>query len=85
MDNMLDEGIITIEDADGNSKDFEVLFTVKDDNSDKNYVLYFDPEGEEGEVFTSVFHEDGTLEDVETQEEWDFIEEVFNAYMAEEE
>ncbi len=85
MDNILNEGIITIEDAEGNSKEYEVLFTVTNDELGKSYVLYFDPESEDGEVFTSVFFEDGTLDDVETPEEWDFIEEVFSAYMAEDE
>lgn len=82
---MLNEGIISVEDADGKTKDFEVLFTVTNDETGKSYVLYFDPASEDGEVFTSVFYEDGTLEDLESPEEWDFIEEVFNAYMAEDE
>ncbi len=64
--------------------EFEVLFTFESDEG-KKYVLYFDPEEESPQVFSSIYDDDGNLYPVETPEEWDMIEEVFNSFMAQDE
>lgn len=74
---------IQVIDDQGNEVEFEVLFTF--DHEDKQYVLYFDPELEEPNVYASIYDEEGNLFDVETPEEWDMIEEVFASFTAEEE
>ena len=59
----------------------------------RNYVLLYPagvPEEEDVELqaYAYVENEDGTegeLEQIETEAEWDMIEEVFNTFMAEEE
>lgn len=73
---------IQVIDEQGNELEFEVLFTFTGEN-EKKYVLYFDPEQEEMNVFASAYNEDGTLNEVESPEEWEMIEEVFQSFVAE--
>lgn len=81
----MDEETIVVIDDEGNEKEFEILFSFDDDTTEKKYVLYYDPSLEEPEVYSSIYDEDGNLYPVETQYEFDMIEEVFNAFMAEDE
>lgn len=81
----MDEETIVVIDDEGNEKEFEILFSFDDETTDKKYVLYYDPALEEPEVYSSIYDEDGNLYPVETQYEFDMIEEVFNAFMAEDE
>ena len=72
--------------------DEEVLFTFESEDYNKSYVLCYPagiPEGEEVELqaFSYVEAEDGTegqLNPIETEAEWDMIEEVLNTFLAEE-
>ncbi len=76
---------IQVIDDDGNELEFEVLFTFEDDENGKKYVLYYDANEEEPQVFSSIYDEDGHLYPVDTPEEWDMIEEVFNSFIAQDE
>lgn len=76
---------IQVVDDQGNEIEFEVLFTLTSDETGKQYVLYYDPSLDEPSVFASIYSDDGQLFDVETPEEWDMIEEVFQSFVAEEE
>lgn len=78
----MDANKIKVIDDEGNELEFEVLFTFDGEN-DKKYVLYFDPEQEEMNVFASVFDAEGNLFEVETPEEWEMVEEVFQSFVAE--
>jgi len=67
---------ITIIDEEGNEILHEVLFTFESDDFNKSYVLCYPagiPEGEEVE-----------LNPIETEAEWDMVEEVLNTFLAEE-
>ena len=83
---------ITIVDEEGNEILHEVLFTFESEDYNKSYVLCYPagiPEGEEVELqaFSYVEGEDGTegqLNPIETEAEWDMIEEVLNTFLAEE-
>ncbi|MBB5180783.1 uncharacterized protein YrzB (UPF0473 family) [Planomicrobium koreense] len=90
---------ITVVDENGNEQLFEVLFTFESEEFGKSYVLYFpvgaeeDDEGEI-EIQASSFTENadvdgkiagGELRPVETDEEWDMIEEMLNAFLDDEE
>ena len=83
---------ITIVDEEGNEILHEVLFTFESEDYNKSYVLRYPagiPEGEEVELqaFSYVEAEDGTegqLNPIETEAEWDMIEEVLNTFLAEE-
>ncbi|MCG8396851.1 DUF1292 domain-containing protein [Bacillus atrophaeus] len=83
---------ITIVDDQGNEQLCEVLFTFENDEFGKSYVLYYpiaSEGGEEIEIHASSFTpnadgEDGELTPIETDEEWDMIEETLNTFLAEE-
>lgn len=85
---------ITLIDDEGNETLFEILLTVDgQEEFGRNYVLLYPsgvPEDEEVELqaYAYIENEDGTegeLQAIETDAEWDMIEEVFNTFMSEEE
>ena len=47
---MLDSSSLYVTDENGNEKRMEILFTFEDDNHAKKYVVFMDPEEEEGSV-----------------------------------
>lgn len=76
-------------DEDGVETEFEVVLTFFNDEFNKSYVIYKLPGEEEEEVFAAIYDEaetaGGNLTQIETDEEWDMIEEMLNAFLAEEE
>lgn len=74
--------IVVIDDT-GKEIEFEVLFTFE--NDDKKYVLYFNPEEDEPNLFASVYDDEGELFEIESPEEWDLVEEVFQSFVAQQE
>ncbi|MCM3619231.1 DUF1292 domain-containing protein [Sutcliffiella horikoshii] len=86
---------ITVVDENGNEQLCEVLFTFDSEEFGKSYVLYYpvgadDDDQDDIEIHASSFvpsesEEGGDLQPVETDEEWDMIEEMLNTFLAEEE
>jgi Protein of unknown function (DUF1292). len=84
---------ITVIDEDGNEELCEILFTFESEKFGKSYVLYYPvsaAEDEDGEIeiMAACFtpgEEMGELLPIETEEEWDMVEEMLEAYMADEE
>ncbi|MDH5160222.1 DUF1292 domain-containing protein [Heyndrickxia oleronia] len=86
---------ITVIDEDGNEQLHEVLFTFESEEFGKSYVLYFpvgaeEDDNEEIEIHASSFiqkevGEEGDLQPIETEEEWDMIEEMLNTFLDEQE
>lgn len=86
--------LIYIDDK-GNEVLCEILFTFDDDHFNKSYVLFYpvgaeESEDEEIEVIAASYVplEDGSvgeLFDIETDEEWQMIEETLEAFTADEE
>lgn len=83
---------ITLVDTEGNEELYEILLTFESEEFDKSYVLVHPAAAgdEEVEVFAFTFQEsegglEGKLGDVETDEEWDMIEEVLGAFVEEDE
>ncbi|SET66184.1 Uncharacterized protein YrzB, UPF0473 family [Salinibacillus kushneri] len=84
---------IIIPDESGEEHLFEVLFTFEVDQTEKSYMVVVPVEqaqAEEQEVFAFRFEEDEkdddlTLYQIETDEEWDMIEEMLNTFTEEEE
>ena len=81
-------------DDQGNETLYEILLTVYgQEEFGRNYVLLYpagvsEDEDVELQAYAYIENEDGTegeLEQIETDAEWDMIEEVFNTFMAEEE
>lgn len=80
----MEENIIVITDEDGNEVEYEILFTFDNDENGHSYVVYFDPTEDEPSAQASIYTEDGQLLDIETPDEWELVEEVFQAFVAEE-
>lgn len=86
---------ITIVDESGNEQLCNVLFTFESDEFGKSYVLYYpigaeEDENEEIEIHASSFvpnedGEDGELLPVESDAEWDMIEEMLSTFLDEQE
>lgn len=80
---MNDTTKLIVIDDDGKEIEMEILFTFENDTKTKQYVLYTNPQDEEGEVYASLYDEEGHLYPVEDESEWQMIEEVFGAYVDE--
>ncbi|QPC46990.1 DUF1292 domain-containing protein [Mangrovibacillus cuniculi] len=86
---------ITVVDEDGNEQLCEVLFTFESEDFKKSYVLYYpvgadEDDADDIEIHASSFKETvngeaGELQPIETEEEWDMIEEMLNTFLDEEE
>lgn len=84
---------ITIIDEEGNEELYEILFTFESDEFDKSYVLVYPSgtsEGEEIELSAFSYKEsegglEGTLSSIDSDEEWEMIEEVLNTFISDEE
>lgn len=81
----MDANQIVVTDENGKERSLEVLFTFNSEETNKKYVLYYDPTEEQPTVFASSFDDEGHLFEVESPEEWDMIEEVFHSFMAQDE
>ena len=78
MANKEDQIIIT--DAEGKEHLMQILFTYDNDERKTSYVFFFDPSNDE-DVIVMRYTESGELEDIEDDEEYAEVEEVYNAYI----
>jgi len=85
---MVDDKTLRVIDEEGNEHDYEIVLTFKSDKTQKNYVVYKEP-GDSDEVFAAIYNEEdtdgGRLMPIESDEEWDIVEEVLNTFLEEEE
>lgn len=84
----MEEKKFTVIDESGKELEFEVVLTFKNPNTNKSYVIYKLPGEENEEVFAAIYDENskigGSLMPIETDEEWDTLDEVLNAFIDEE-
>ena len=84
----MEEKTFTVVDENGEEKTFEVVLTFKSEDFDKSYVIYKLPSDESEEVFAAIFDEEakdgGNLIQIETEEEWNMLEEVLESFLDEE-
>ena len=81
---MLETNTMFVTDESGNEKEMEILFTFEDEEKGRKYVVFADPEDEGEEVFASAYDDEGNLMPVETDEEWQMIEEVIGVFQEDE-
>lgn len=81
---MLDSNSLYVKDENGNEKRMLILFTFDNDQTKTQYVVFQDPENQE-EVYASRYNDEGELLPIETDEEWDMVEEVINTFIEDEE
>jgi uncharacterized protein YrzB (UPF0473 family) len=70
-------------DESGKEMEMEVLFTYKHEANNKNYVVYFNPKDEQGNLFAAGYDEAGKLYPIDNDAEWKIIEEVTQNYLHE--
>ncbi|GBF73859.1 hypothetical protein PA598K_02182 [Paenibacillus sp. 598K] len=84
--------IIYIPDEEGNEEEFEVIMKFEVDGSEQKYMMVVPLSAEEEtdeeseEVYAFRYEEDGDdlkLYTIESEEEWDMVEETFNTLLAE--
>lgn len=78
---MLDSNSLYVKDENGNEKRMTILFTFDNEVKKKQYVVFQDPEQDEDEVYASAYDENGQLLPIETDEEWEMVEEVINTFV----
>lgn len=71
---------IYISDENGHEKKMSILFTYHDPDKNRDYVYFFDPLKPE-EVLMMEYSQDGNLYDVEDEEEFNHLQEVYEAYL----
>lgn len=69
----------------GNEVVMDIIFTFSSDETGRSYVLYFNPEAEQQEIYASIFSEDGQLSQIEDPTEWAMVEEVYAGFMDQQE
>ncbi len=79
-----EEKRLEVIDEAGNTQVFEIVLTFHSDELGKSYVVYKEP-GDSDEVFAASFNEEekegGKLSAIDTDEEFDMIEEVLNTFL----
>ncbi len=85
----MDEKTLRIIDESGKEHDYEIVLTFRSDETGKNYVVYKEIDAAADEVYAAEYTEEdedgGRLKPIETDEEWDMIEEVLESFAKEEE
>lgn len=83
---MLDKsGKIIIKNDKGEEIECDVLFTFDNNDTNKSYIVYTDNTKDELgniKVYANTYNEDdeeGTLGNIETEEEWNIIEQIFSS------
>ncbi len=83
----MDDKKFTVIDEEGKELEFEVVLTFQNPDNDKSYVIYKLPGEENDEVFAAVYDEKsklgGNLMPIDTDKEWDMIDEVLNSFLEE--
>lgn len=76
---IMDEKQITIMDEKGNQRVMEILFTYEHPERNKKYVFLYEKNNPE-EVIAMEYNDNGELLEIESEEEYEEVEEVFNAF-----
>jgi len=81
----MDTGKIIVKNSEGKEKECDVLFTFNSDETKKSYIVYTDNTKDElgnTKVYANTFDEfdeNGILGEIETEEEWSTIEQIFQS------
>ena len=75
-----EERKMTVTDVNGNEYEAEILFTYENEERGTKYVFFFDPVDDET-IIVMRYTDQDTLEEIDDDEEYAEVEEVYNAYM----
>jgi len=83
------DNTLIITDENGNEMEAIIIMTFDSEEFGKSYLVYQLKDDETGEYFAASFNpddsEEGNLIPIETDEEWDFVEEVLESFLEDEE
>ena len=71
---------MVVTDNEGKEHLMQILFTYDNEERKTSYVFFYDTEDKDEEVVVMRYFENGELEPIEDDEEYDEVEEVFNAW-----
>jgi len=71
---------MVVTDNEGKEHLMQILFTYDNEERGTSYVFFYDTEDPNEEVIVMRYLESGELEPIEDDEEYDEVEEVFNAW-----
>ena len=77
------ENKFTVIDELDNEIEMQILFTFEHESV--NFVVYFDPKADSGDVFASKYDDENNLIPITEESEWDMVEEVLGAFEDEQE
>ncbi|WP_048000173.1 DUF1292 domain-containing protein [Lactiplantibacillus herbarum] len=84
------DDVITLVDDDGNETLFNILFTFDSEDFDHSYILLYPADAaadDEVDIQAYIFNPDdgdnGELKLIESDDEWDMVEQVLNTFLAE--
>ena len=82
---MTESNTMIITDESGQEREVEILLTFEDESTGHSFVLFTDPQDEEGNVYAYRYDEDGNLNEVTEESEWEMCQEVLGAFYNEDE
>ena len=74
------ENQMVVTDSEGKEHLMNILFTYDNEERKASYVFFYDSEDPNEDVIVMRYTQDGELEPIEDDEEYDEVEEVFNAW-----
>ena len=85
----MEEDILYVIDELGNELEAVIIMTFESEEFGKSYVVYQMKDDETGEYFAATFNpedgDEGQLYPIESDEEWDFVEEVLESFLEDQE
>ena len=85
---MEEETLVVIDEL-GNELEAVIIMTFESEEFGKSYVVYRLKDDESGEYFAASFNpedgDEGQLYQIESDEEWDFVEEVLESFLEDQE
>ena len=72
-------------DDSGQEREVEIILSFEDESTGKTFVLFSDPQDEEGNVYAYRYDEDGNMNEVTDENEWEMCQEVLGAFAQEDE
>ena len=82
---MTEMNTMIITDDSGQEREVEIILTFEDESTGKTFVLFSDPLDEEGNVYAYRYDEDGNMNEVTDENEWEMCQEVLGAFAQEDE
>ena len=82
---MTESNTMIITDESGQEREVEILLTFEDESTGHSFVLFTDPQDEEGNVYAYRYDEDGNLNEVTEESEWEMCQEILGAFSNEDE